>query len=83
MLKNILMAPVNWVKVTWLKLFRDSETLFWAFVQAAGGAAVYFWDNPVLREAVQNMFQPKYAPFVLVGMGVVTLVARLSRAKDL
>lgn len=77
------MKPVEWVKATWKKFFRDSETLFWAFVQAVGGAAIFFWDNQILRDAVKAMFQPEYAPFVLVGMGLVTAIARLSRAKDL
>jgi len=77
------MKPVEWIKSVWKKFFRDSEVLFLAFIQAVVGAATYFWENPLLRDAVKAMFQPEYGPFVLVGMGALYALARVFRAKDL
>lgn len=77
------MAPVNWVKAVWNKLFRDSETLFWGFIQALSGAAMFFWDNQELRNALVNFASPEYAGLALVVLGGVTVLARISRARDL
>ncbi len=82
-LKKMLMKTVNWIKAVWTKFFRDSETLFWAFIQAVSGLGVYFYQDSILREAFVNMFKMEYAPLALVGMGLITFLARISRAKDL
>ena len=82
-MKKLLMKPLRWLKKIWQKFFRDSETLFWAFVQSVSGLGIYFYQDSTLRDAFVNMFKMEYAPLVLVGMGVVTFLARISRAKDL
>ncbi len=82
-MKKLLMKPFQWLKQVWLKFFRDSETLFWAFVQAVSGLGIYFYQDGLLRDAFLAMFKPEYAPLALVGMGLVTFLARISRAKDL
>ncbi|ODT13499.1 MAG: hypothetical protein ABS35_37720 [Kaistia sp. SCN 65-12] len=63
------------------KLFRDSETIFWARLQAALGVAavaVTYVDPAVLRPVLPS----DWFPWLLVANGVFTEYLRRRRAGD-
>jgi hypothetical protein len=66
-----------WEKVkAW---FKDSETIFWARLQMFVGAV---W-TVLVQADLAPLLEPKYLTIWLVVSGVITEVARRSRATDL
>lgn len=69
-----------WTRIK--RFFKDSETIFWARLQAAVGAvavAVTFVDPSVLQPVIPS----DWFPWVLVANGVMTEYLRRRREPDL
>lgn len=60
--------------------FKHSLTILWARIVALGGvivaALVNVAGDPNVNAAIQAAFQPKYLPWWLLGIGLVTELAR-------
>jgi hypothetical protein len=66
-----------------LRWFSNSVTILWArtkmLVGAVLGTVVYYADYlsiPAVKEQVMPYLTAKYVPFYLVGIGIITEVAR-------
>lgn len=59
--------------------FRDSETIFWARLQMAAGT---IWTVLVATD-LSPVLDAKYLTYWLIASGVITELARRSRATDL
>lgn len=67
-----------WDKIkTW---FRHSATILWARLVACAGllmaAAETVLQDPALSQAVQAALQPKFVPYYVVAIGLITELAR-------
>lgn len=62
---------------TW---FRHSATVLWARLVACAGllmaAAETVLQDPVLSQAVQSALQPRYVPYYVIAIGLITELAR-------
>lgn len=67
--------------------FKDSETIFLARLQVLIGsvtaAVTGFLGDPNINSAVQAILNPQYIPYYIIGLGIITEIARRLRAKDL
>lgn len=69
-----------------LLIFRNSETILWARLQVAGGAALALADyantifhDSTISDAVRQILKPQYIPFYVIGLGALTEVIRRHR----
>jgi hypothetical protein len=76
-----IVAFLFWPKIA--SYFRDSETLFWARLQMAIGGIWEVLMMTNLGPVLDLSGLGKWAPIILFGQGIVTEVARRSRATDL
>jgi hypothetical protein len=72
-----------WTKIkAW---FRNSLTILWARVVALAGvllaAGQSVLADPNVNGAVQQALQPKYIPYYVIAIGLVTELARRRTAK--
>jgi hypothetical protein len=62
---------------TW---FRHSATILWARLVACAGllmaAAETVLQDPALSQAVQAALQPKFVPYYVIAIGLITELAR-------
>lgn len=62
---------------TW---FRNSATILWARLVACAGlllaAAETVLQDPALSQAVQAALQPRYVPYYVIAIGLITELAR-------
>jgi len=67
--------------------FKDSEVIFLARLQMLLGliAALVtgLLADPSINTAVQSILAPKYVPYYVIGLGVLTEILRRRRADDL
>ena len=65
--------------------FRNSLTILWARVVALAGlllaAGQSVLADPNVNSAVQQALQPKYIPYYVIAIGLVTELARRRTAK--
>lgn len=65
--------------------FRHSLTILWARVVAVAGlalaAAQSLLADPSVSGAVQELLQPKYIPYYVIAIGLITEIARRRTAK--
>ena len=66
--------------------FRHSVTILWARVVALAGlllaAGQSVLADPNVNGAVQQVLQPKYIPYYVIAIGLVTELARRRTAQD-
>jgi hypothetical protein len=72
-----------WTKIkAW---FKNSVTILWARVVALGGlllaAGQSVLADPNVNSAVQQALQPKYIPYYVIAIGLVTELARRRTAE--
>ena len=74
-----------WDKIR--KFFKDSEVIVFARLQAVAGIVgtylMWLSQNQNMQDAIQSLFQPKYIPIWVLGMGLMTETLRRFRATDL
>lgn len=79
------LAYTAWDKTR--KFFKDSEVIVFARLQTVagviGGYLMWLSQNQNMQDALQSLFQPKYVPFWILGMGILTETLRRVRATDL
>jgi hypothetical protein len=60
--------------------FKHSVTILWARIQVLAGvaiaAAMGLASDPNVTAAVQSLLQPKFIPYYVIGIGVITEIAR-------
>lgn len=60
--------------------FRHSATILWARLVACAGllmaAAETVLQDPALSQAVQAALQPKFVPYYVIAIGLITELAR-------
>lgn len=60
--------------------FKNSATILWARIQVIVGAAVAaalaLLQNPDVTNALQSALQPKFIPYYVIAIGLVTELAR-------
>jgi len=60
--------------------FRHSLTILWARVLALAGlllaAGQSLLDDPAINSAVQTLLRPKYIPYYVIAVGLITEIAR-------
>jgi hypothetical protein len=67
-----------WIKIkVW---FKNSVTIFWARVQVVVGFAVAslmaLASDPNVTSTIQTALQPKYIPYYVIAIGLITEIAR-------
>jgi hypothetical protein len=66
--------------------FRHSLTILWARAIALAGlllaATQSVLADPSVSDAVQQLLQPKYIPYYVIAIGLVTELARRRTAKE-
>lgn len=67
-----------WDKIkTW---FKNSVTILWARVQVLVGlvaaSAMALASDPDVTSAVQSVLQPKFIPYYVIAIGLITEIAR-------
>jgi len=67
-----------WERITtW---FRHSATILWARLVACAGllmaAAEAVLQDPAVSQAVQAALQPRYVPYYVIAIGLITELAR-------
>jgi len=72
-----------WTKIkAW---FKNSVTILWARVVAAAGlllaAGQSVLADPNVNSALQQALQPKYIPYYVIAIGLITEIARRRTAK--
>jgi hypothetical protein len=72
-----------WAKIkAW---FKNSLTILWARVVAFGGVLLALGQSlvadPNVNGAIQQALQPKLIPYYVIGIGLVTEIARRRTAK--
>ena len=72
-----------WDKIkTW---FKHSVTILWARVMTLGGAVLAallsLSGDPNVSGAIQSMLQPKYIPYYVIAIGLITELARRRTAE--
>jgi hypothetical protein len=69
---------MRWDKIK--RWFRHSVTILWARVVALAGVAMVaaqsLLADPNVNGAVQSILQPKYIPYYVIAIGIVTELAR-------
>jgi hypothetical protein len=72
----------------WAKIkasFKNSITILWARVVAFGGLLLALSQSlvadPNVNGAIQQALQPKLIPYYIIGIGLVTEIARRRTAK--
>jgi hypothetical protein len=73
----------------WMKIkmwFKNSVTILWARIVALCGlllaAAQSLIADPNVNSAMQQVLQPKYIPYYVIAIGLVTEIARRRTAKS-
>lgn len=60
--------------------FRHSATVLWARLVAAAGlvlmAVQSLLQDPAVAQAIQSVLQPKYVPYYVIAIGLITELAR-------
>jgi hypothetical protein len=60
--------------------FKNSVTILWARLQVVAGliaASVFaLLQDPNITDALQSMLQPKFIPYYVIAIGVITELAR-------
>jgi len=60
--------------------FKNSVTIFWARVQVLVGFAVAslmaLASDPNVTSTIQTALQPKYIPYYVIAIGLITEIAR-------
>lgn len=60
--------------------FRHSATILWARLIACTGLVMVALEtmlqDPAVSQAVQSMLQPRYVPYYVIAIGLVTELAR-------
>jgi hypothetical protein len=60
--------------------FRSSVTIFWARVQVLAGltaaSLMALASDPNVTSAIQSALQPKFIPYYVVAVGLITEIAR-------
>jgi hypothetical protein len=60
--------------------FKHSLTILWARIQVFAGIAVAsvmaLASDPSVSGALQSLLQPKFIPYYVIGIGIVTEIAR-------
>lgn len=60
--------------------FKHSVTILWARIQVLAGlaaaAAMGLASDPNVIGALQSLLQPKFIPYYVIGIGVITEIAR-------
>lgn len=60
--------------------FKNSLTILWARVQVLAGviaaAVLALLQDPSITAAVQSALQPKFIPYYVIAIGLVTEIAR-------
>jgi hypothetical protein len=72
-----------WTKIkAW---FKNSITILWARVVALGGVLLALGQSlvadPNVNGAVQQALQPKFIPYYVIAIGLITEIARRRTAK--
>jgi hypothetical protein len=72
-----------WAKIkAW---FKNSITILWARIVALGGVVLAMGQSlvadPNVNGAIQQALQPKLIPYYIIGIGLITEVARRRTAK--
>ena len=66
--------------------FRHSLTILWARAIALAGlllaATQSVLADPSVSDAVQQLLQPKYIPYYVIAIGLITELARRRTAKE-
>ena len=72
-----------WNKITFW--FRNSVTILWARVQVLAGLVVAclmaLASDPNVTGAIQAALQPKYIPYYVIAIGLITEIARRRTAR--
>ena len=67
-----------WDKVK--AFFKHSITILWARVMTLGGAALAtllsLSADPTVSGAIQGVLQPKFIPYYVIAIGIITELAR-------
>lgn len=65
--------------------FKNSITILWARVQVLAGLAAALLmavaSDPNVTGAIQTALQPKYIPYYVIGIGLITEIARRRTAR--
>ena len=74
-----------WIKIkSW---FKNSVTILWARVQVFAGIAtaalMALASDPNVTSAIQTALQPKYIPYYVIAIGLLTEIARRRTARSL
>ena len=74
---------MSWEKIkAW---FRHSLTILWARLQVAAGVVAAFVmalaTDPNVTSAVQEALQPKFIPYYVIAIGLITEIARRRTAR--
>jgi hypothetical protein len=60
--------------------FKNSVTIFWARLQvlagAVGASVVALAQDPNVTSALQSALQPKFIPYYVIAIGLITEIAR-------
>jgi len=80
----------NWeIASMWNKIrfwFRNSVTILWARVQVLAGLVVAslmaLASDPNVTGAIQAALQPKYIPYYVIAIGLITEIARRRTARS-
>jgi len=66
--------------------FRNSVTILWARVQVLAGLVVAslmaLASDPNVTGAIQAALQPKYIPYYVIAIGLITEIARRRTARS-
>lgn len=66
--------------------FKHSITILWARLQVAAGVVVALVmalaTDPNVTSAVQAALQPKFIPYYVIAIGLITEIARRRTARD-
>ena len=65
--------------------FKHSVTILWARVVTLGGAVLAtllsLSSDPNISSAIQSVLQPKFIPYYVIAIGLITELARRRTAK--
>jgi hypothetical protein len=66
--------------------FRNSVTILWARVQVLAGLVIAYLmalaSDPNVTGAIQAALQPKYIPYYVIAIGLITEIARRRTARS-
>jgi hypothetical protein len=66
--------------------FRNSVTILWARVQVLVGLVIAYLmalaSDPNVTGAIQAALQPKYIPYYVIAIGLITEIARRRTARS-